>query len=124
MHPSRDSGGMSARAMWRLWSEEMSLPMGRGTERVRSCGLVRKRDNAGRQMERFEVLGTCIIGGISTVYNKRSTAQPAGASIGKPRRCVNHDKPRHDTNRVIILWVCAILGERERWIPPCGITSR
>jgi hypothetical protein len=37
----------------------MSLPAERGDQQVRSCGLVRKQDNAGKV--RFEVLGTCII---------------------------------------------------------------
>jgi hypothetical protein len=27
---------------------------------------VRKRDNAGKKVERFKVLGACIIGGVST----------------------------------------------------------
>jgi hypothetical protein len=40
----------------------MSLPTGRGDQRVRNCGLVRKWDNAWRQVERFEVLGACIMG--------------------------------------------------------------
>jgi hypothetical protein len=37
---------------------------------VRSWGLVRKRGNAGKQAERFEVLGACI-GGSSTVSQQR-----------------------------------------------------
>jgi hypothetical protein len=35
----------------------MSLLKGRGDQRVRSWGLVRKRDNAGRRLERFVMLG-------------------------------------------------------------------
>ena len=46
---------------------------GRGDQRVRSCGLVRKWDNAGRQVERFEVLGTCIMGGVSTVITAENS---------------------------------------------------
>jgi hypothetical protein len=49
--------------------------MGRGAERVRSCGLIRKGDNVGKQVERFEVRGACIIGGVSTVITaENSTA--------------------------------------------------
>ena len=98
MHPSRDSGGMSARAMWRLWSEEMSLPMGRGTERVRSCGLVRKRDNAGRQMERFEVLGTCIMGGVSTVITMEHSTTSGRHYMEATTTC--QEKPYKDITQL------------------------
>jgi hypothetical protein len=70
----------------------MSLPTGRGTQPVRSCGLVRKRDNSGRQVERFEVLGACIIGGISTAYNngeQHSHRKSAQSSICRVPRRVN-----------------------------------
>ncbi len=37
---------LSLEVVYRLWLGEMSLRMGRGTRRVRSCGLVRKWDSA------------------------------------------------------------------------------
>jgi hypothetical protein len=48
---------------------EMSLLTGRGDQGMRNWGPVRKRDNAGRPVERFAVLGACLIRGISTIYD-------------------------------------------------------
>jgi hypothetical protein len=41
---------------------------------VRSWGLVKKWDNAGRQVERFEVLGACIRGTLHGLTAENGTA--------------------------------------------------
>ena len=54
----------------------MSLPSERGDQWVRSWGLVRKRDNAGK--ERLEVLGACIMSVCAALMEERVMDQQTG----------------------------------------------
>jgi hypothetical protein len=49
----------------------MSLPMGRGSRQVRSCGLVRKRDGAGRAVKESGAMETGIRGSFIDVLLRR-----------------------------------------------------
>jgi hypothetical protein len=83
----------------------MSLPTGRGAERVRSCGLLRKWGDAGKQirLERSEVLGACIIRGTPRVNREGQHDQRVppyrGCNILQPWSAVcpgNYEKCRRD----------------------------
>jgi hypothetical protein len=64
--------------------------------RVRSCGLVKKRANAGKQVDSIEQkrLGVCRIGGLLHGYHSgdQHSHHKLGASIGRRLRRVNKNR--------------------------------